>query len=62
MFFSDVQKLIMAVSKANMQMVKRYCQNDSSKFRLAMASAENFAVYKGMRINEISLVATLLSP
>ena len=41
---SDAQKLIIAVSTANKQMVNKYCQNDSSKFILAMTSEANVAV------------------
>ena len=43
-FSCDAQKFIIAVSKANMQIVNKYCQKDSSRFIFAMASGKNFAV------------------
>ena len=44
MFFSEAQKNMIAVSKANMQIMKRYCHNASSKLMFAIPSAVNFAV------------------
>ena len=43
-FFSDAQKKIIAVSNENMQIMKRYCQRDSSRFIFAIPSAVNFDV------------------
>lgn len=61
-FFSEAQKKIIAVSKENMQIIKRYCQRASSKLMPAIPSAVNFDVYRGIRINETDFAATLLSP
>ena len=62
MFFSEAQKNMIAVSKENIQIMKRYCQRASSKFMLAIPSAVNFDVYNGIRIKETDFAATLLSP
>jgi len=61
-FVSRAQKFTMAVSNANITMVNKYCQNDSSRFMLAIVSETNAAVYSGIKTNETNLAATLLNP